>query len=245
MKALWQSFLDPERHRPYVAALADLLRRAAPGVEFDVVGMRPPDRHLCALTEVRCGIVALRNALWAERAGYDAIVVGHFQEPFLFEIRSSVGIPVVGLGTASCAATNGPIGLVTIDEVFAPWHEEQVRRLGIAGRVVGIRALGVEPDGFIAAMSPGAARDALLARVEEAAAPLVASGAEAVVPAGALPAVALQGIEEVAGVQLVNGPAVAARAAASARPTTSPPPPAEAVEEFLAATGGPLAEPVR
>src|SRR5262249_55221785 len=101
---LWQSFLDPDEHRPYVDALRAMLEAAAPGSEFDVAGTRPPDRHLHALTEVRCGIAALRNALWAERAGYDAIVIGHFQEPFLHEIRSSVSVPVVGLGEVSCAA---------------------------------------------------------------------------------------------------------------------------------------------
>ncbi len=244
MKALWQSFLDPARHRPYVDALAALVAHAAPEVDFDIVGIRPPDRHLCALTEVRCGVAALRNALWAEREGYDAVVIGHFQEPLLHETRASVSIPVVGLGEASCAATTGPIGLVTIDEVFVPWHEEQVRKLGVADRVVGIGALAIEPDAFLPAMQPGAARAGLLAAVEEVGARLVARGAETLVPAGALPAVALQDVE-VAGVPFLNGPAVAARAVATASRREGLPTPAAAVEEFLAATGGPLAEPVR
>jgi len=245
VKALWQSFLDPGEHRAYVRALTEVLSRAAPEIEFDVVGIRPPDRHLCALTEVRCGIAALRNALWAEDAGYGAIVIGHFQEPLVHEIRSSVGIPVIGLGEASCAAAAGKIGLLTIDEVFVPWHREQMRRLALEHRVVGIRALGIAPDAFMAAMRPGAAREKLLARAEAEAAELVADGAETIVPAGALPAVALQNVE-LAGVPFVNGPAAAARAtrAAGQRPAHAPPPDA-AVAEFLAATGGPLAEPVR
>jgi len=241
---LWQSFLDPDEHRPYVNALRAMLEASAPGAAFDVVGIRPPDRHLHALTEVRCGIVALRNALWAERAGYDAIVVGHFQEPFLHEIRSSVSLPVVGLGEASCAATSGPIGLVTIDEVFVSWHEEQVRKLGIGDRVVGIRSLGVAPAEFLDAMAPGEGRDRLLARAEAASEPLVAAGAQTIVPAGALPCVALPDAT-VAGVPFLNGVAVAARAVASAPTHAYTPPPPAAVEEFLAATGGSLAEPVR
>jgi Asp/Glu/hydantoin racemase len=245
VKVLWQSFLDPEDHRLYLDALRAQLARATPDVEYDVVGIRPPDRHLHALTEVRCGIAALRNALFADGAGYDALVVGHFQEPFLHEIRASVALPVVGLCEASLQAAPGRIGLVTIDEVFVDWHEEQVRRLGLGDRVVGVRALGVSPDGFMDAMAPGPARDRLHAAVEDAAAPLVAAGAEVVVPAGALPAVALPDAT-VCGVPFLNCVAAAARAVAAARPAEGfAPPPAAALEEFLAATGGPLAEPIR
>lgn len=245
MRVLWQTFLDPEDHRPYVDALRALLAREAPEAEFDVVGIRPPDRHLCALTEVRCGVAALRNALWAEREGYDAIVIGHFQEPFLHEIRSSVAIPVAGFGEASVEATEGAIGLVTIDEVFVPWHEEQVRRYGIAGRVVGVQALGIAPDDFMAAMTEGPGRDRLREHVEASVAPLVAAGAETIVSAGALTCVALQDAT-VAGVPYLNGVAVAARAALTHRRLDGfTPPPRAALDEFLAATGGPLAEPVR
>jgi allantoin racemase len=224
-----------------------MLSEAAPGVEFDIVGISPPDRHLHALTEVRCGIAALRNALYAERAGYDAIVIGHFQEPLLHELRACVRLPVIGFGEASLAAAHGRLGLVAIDEVFVPWHLEQVRRHGIEDRVVGVCSLETPPDGFMAAMTPGAGRARLLMRLEEAAAPLVAAGAETIVPAGALTPAALCGDGEiaVAGVPVLNGVAVTARAAAEARPRDDvSPPPAAAVEEFLAATGGELAEPV-
>jgi hypothetical protein len=47
------------------------------------------------------------------------------------------------------------------------------------------------------------------------------------------------------GVPLLNGVAVAARAAATAEPAAHGPPPDAALAEFLAATGGPLEEPVR
>jgi len=240
VRVLWQSFLDPADHRPYVDALRASLARAAPDVDFDVVGIRPPDRHLSALTEVRCGIAALRNALWAEREGYGAIVIGHFQEPLLHEIRSSVRVPVIGFGDASLAAAEGAIGLVTIDAVFVPWHKEQVRRHGLAERVVGIRALGVSPDEFMTAMSAGAARERLLERVEEEVRPLRAAGADTLVAAGALPCVALPDGP------FLDGVAICARAAAEpSRAEEFVPPPDAAVAEFLAATGGPLNEPVR
>jgi Asp/Glu/hydantoin racemase len=245
VKVLWQSFLDPDDHRPYLDALRVELARATPDVDYDVVGIRPPDRHLHALTEVRCGIAALRNALYADAAGYDAVVMGHFQEPFLHEIRASVGLPVVGLCEASLAVARGRIGLVTIDEVFVVWHEEQVRRLGFGHRVVGVRAIGVAPDGFMDAMTPGPARDRLRVEVEAAAAALVAAGAEVVVPAGALPAVALPDAT-VCGIPFLNCVAAAARAVTTTeRAKTFDPPPPAALEEFLAATGGPLTDPVR
>lgn len=245
MKVLWQSFLDPDDHRPYIAQLRAALARAAPNAEFDVVGMRPPDRHLHALTEVRCGLVALRNALYAERAGYDVFVVGHFQEPLLHELRASIGIPAVGFGEAALGAASGRLGLITIDDVFVPWHLEQVRRLGLSDRVTGVRAIGVDPDGFMAAMTDGPARARLRERTEIAAAPLVAAGAEAIVPAGVLLAVALPD-PMLAGVPFVDAVALTVQAAVSARPRAGfvPPPPA-AVEQFLEATGGPLVEPVR
>ncbi len=251
MTLLWQSFLDPDEHRPYLDALRALLARVAPGLEVDVVGIRPPDRHLHALTEVRCGIAALRNALWAEGEGYDGVVVGHFQEPLLDEIRASVGVPVVGLGesTLAEACERAPrIGLVTIDEVFVPWHREQVRRQGLEARVTGIGALGIGPDGFMDAMAAGAARDRVLARLDAVAEPLVADGAGVLVPAGALPAVALcaRGDITAAGVPFLNCVAVAAQAALGARmPESFSPPPAAAVAEFLAATGGALTRPAR
>lgn len=255
MTILWQSFLDPYEHEAYVELLEEVLCELGGGmVDFELVGIRPPDRHLHPLTELRCGLAALRNALYAEQNGYDAVVIGHFQEPCLFEITSTVGIPVVGLGEAALrhACTIGQrIGLVTIDDVFVPWHEDQVRRQGIADRVVGIRSLETAPGDFMAAMRPGPDRTRLLARLEEAVAPLLERGADVLVPAGALPAVALcaQGKLEIGGAQVIDVVAAAARQAISVagRPalgTNHDRVPAAAVEEFLAATGGPLTPPL-
>jgi Asp/Glu/hydantoin racemase len=245
VRALWQSFLDPDEHRPYFDAIGRHLGDV--GVDFEVVGMRPPDRHLHALTEVRGGVAALRNALWAEREGYDAVVIGHFQEPLLAEIQASVRLPVVGLGEAAFAATEGLLGLVTIDEVFVPWHEEQIRGYGAENRVIGIRALGIAPGGFMAAMGDNDARSKLAVELVECARPLVAAGAAAILPAGALTPVALAGTElDVDGAPVLDCVAIAAEAARAARPSEAfRERPAGAMEEFLEATGGPLAEPLR
>lgn len=43
----------------------------------------------------------LDNAVRAERAGFDAFVVGSFSEPFLTELRSAVDMPVVSVAEAA------------------------------------------------------------------------------------------------------------------------------------------------
>src|SRR5687768_13926449 len=98
-RILWQSFLDPNRHARYFVRLRERLAELAdPDVEFNVIGMSPPDHLFHRLTETRCGLKSIHNAIQAERDGYEAFVIGHFQEPNLDEARSLLDIPVVGFG---------------------------------------------------------------------------------------------------------------------------------------------------
>jgi Asp/Glu/hydantoin racemase len=191
----WQSFLDPDEHANYFIRLRERLAELAdPGVEFTVVGMTPPDSLFHRLTETRCGIRLIHNAIQAERDGYHAFVIGHFQEPNLEDARSVLDIPVVGFGESSLlfAATLGyKIGLITIDPVFVPWHESQVERLGLKRRVVGVTSMQITADEFMTAMMPGKGRDDVLRQFEEQSAPLLDAGAEVLVPAGALTAITL------------------------------------------------------
>jgi Asp/Glu/hydantoin racemase len=261
VRILWQSFLDPEdAHKPYV----DLVRRrlaeiADPGVTFDIVGILPPDRHIHRLTELRCGLVTLRNALAADRGGYDAIAISHFQEPLLGDIRSAVDIPVVSIGEASLlyACTLGQkIGLVTIDPAFVPWHEEQLLKHGLERRVVGVTAMQISPAEFMSALEPGAGLENVIRQFEEQAQPLLAAGAEVLIPAGALPSMALarQPNLTIGGARVLDIVAIGvawAEAAvklrrvtgveASRRSAFAKPSP-EALDDFIAETGGPLRE---
>jgi len=261
IRIFWQSFLDPdEAHKPYV----DLVRKrlaeiADPGVTFDIVGILPPDRYIHRLTELRCGLVTLRNAIAADRAGYDAVVISHFQEPLLGDIRSAVDIPVVSLGEISLlyACTIGQkIGLVTIDPAFVPWHEEQVAKHGLERRVVGVTAMRITPAEFMSAMEPGPGRDDLLRQFEEQARPLLDAGAEVLLPAGALPAMALATERNltIGGARVIDIVAVAVKYAEAAvklrritgtepsRRSTFVKPSPEALDDFIAETGGPLRE---
>lgn len=197
MRIWWQSFVDPGQNAPYLARLAEYLNEIAePGTIVDVRGTTPPDRHFGRLTEFRCAALAIDNALEAAEQGYDAYAMGHFQDPGLYEARSAVGIPVVGLGetTLHWAAQLGRnIALVSIDPVFERWHLEQADLYGLHGRVTRVTALGVVVEDFAAAFDGDETAYArMLARFRELAAPLVEDGADVVIPAGALPGLLLR-----------------------------------------------------
>jgi allantoin racemase len=191
MRIWYQSFVDPVEQAPYVDRLRDRLRRlAAPGVAIDVYGITPPDRFFHPLTEFRCADATIRNALAAEREGYDAFVIGHFQEPGLTECRGAVGMPVIGLGEATmlfACSIGRRFGLVTIDPVFVAWHEEQIVHHGLERRCAGVRAMTADLPRFIRAFTDAAEREAMRADFAAQVAPLVAGGADVLIAAGGLP----------------------------------------------------------
>ncbi len=248
----YQSFVHPVQQAPYVERLQALLSEVAgAGVRFEVHGLDPPDRSFHPLTEFRCASQVIGNALRAEKAGYDAFVLGHFQEPGLLEIRSSVDIPVVALGEANLLAALGMgqrIGLVTIDPVFIPWHDRQVRGHGFAERYVGTTALKMDLPRFMAAFTDQQVYAEVRAEFVAQVRPLVAAGAEVIIPAGGLPMLlfARERPFLIDGAPVLNGIAVAAKAAemalalkditkvfVSRRGSYAKAPP-ESIEEFLA-----------
>jgi hypothetical protein len=128
--------------------------------------------------------------LEAERAGYDAFVIGHFQEPGLTECRGAVDIPVVGLGEATmlfACSIGRRIGLVTIDPVFIPWHEEQVIRHGLSQRVAGVVAIKADLPRFMRAFTELAECAAVRADFVDQVRPLLSKGCDVLIPAGGLP----------------------------------------------------------
>ena len=196
MRIWWQSFVDPTQNAPYLDRMAAYLAEIADeGTMVDVRGMSPPDRDFGRLTEFRCAAMAIDNALEAAERGYDAYVMGHFQDPGLYEVRSAVVMPALGLGetTLHWAAQLGRnIALVSIDSVFERWHLEQADLYGLHGRVTHVTGLGVVVEDFAAAFAgePDAyAR--LLHSFTELVEPMVADGADVIVPAGALPGLLL------------------------------------------------------
>jgi hypothetical protein len=159
----------------------------------------------------------VRIATHAEREGCDAYVIGHFQDSGLFETRSAVGMPVLGLGETTMlhACTLGfRIGLITIDPYFIPWHLDQIQRYGLHQRVVGVqamRAFGVAD--YVRACTDDQALAEICDEFERAAQPLLDVGVDVLIPAGGLPAMALSRRPNltIAGAMVLNGVPVLAK----------------------------------
>jgi allantoin racemase len=250
----YQSFVDPIEQRPYILQLQERLTAfAAPHITYVVHGISPPDRHLSSLTEFRCAGQAIRNAIQAQQEGYDGYVIGHFQEPGLIESRSCLDIPVIGLGEASVlyACTLGrTFGLVTINPSFIPWHRDQIIRLGLTQRCVGVRAVETQVATYMEAFESDDAYRRVKDDYCRQSALLVEAGAEVIIPAGGLPmlllaretqfvvngAVVLNGIAAV--VTMAEAPLKFFRATgvAASRQGTFAKAPAEAIQEFLASS---------
>jgi len=163
----------------------------------------------------------IKNAVRAEQEGYSAIAISHFQDAGLAEVKSVVDIPVLGLGETSLlhACTLGrKLGLITINPVFIPWHEDQVIRYGLERRVVGVRAVNAKVSDFMNAFANADALAALTVLWEREVRALLEAGADVIVPAGGLPML-MFGTEQGAsfeGAPIVNGITVMAKAAEAA-----------------------------
>lgn len=247
----YQSFVHPVQQAPYISRLqAQLDSVAGPGIRFEVHGLDPPDHSFHPLTEFRCAAQVIGHALEAEKAGYDAFVIGHFQEPGLIEIRGSLDIPVIGLGEANLLAAlpmGYRVGLVTIDPIFIPWHDRQVRLHGLGERVVGTTALRMNLPAFMQAFSDEDAYATVRAQFVAQVKPLIEQGAEVIIPAGGLPMLlfARESPFIIDGAPVLNGIAVVAKATEMAlalrsitnvvvsRRSTYAKAPAAAIGEFL------------
>src|SRR2546430_9722819 len=175
-----------------MARLAAYLNEiAAPGTSVHVEGITPADRDFGRLSEFRCAIQAVDNGLAAEEHGFDAYVMGHFQDPGLYELRSGLDIPVIGAGESTLLAASQlgrRLGLVTLDAAFEVWHYEQADRYGLSGRVAHVTGMGCRPEDFSVAFAGDAvAKARMLTDFAACAQPLVDRGADVIIPAGVLP----------------------------------------------------------
>lgn len=181
----WQSFVDPVAQGPYICALEEYLAEiAGDGIRYEVVGISPGAAAMHPLTEWRCATTLIENAFRARRDGCAAFITGHFPDPAIVDVRSSLGIPVLGLGEASLitAATLARLsGIVTIHPILIPITETVISRLGLGDRIVGVTAMQLELDEIVAAFEDHRSVEPILARLEAAAAPLATAGAELIV----------------------------------------------------------------
>jgi Asp/Glu/hydantoin racemase len=190
MRIRYQSFIDPEEDPQYTSLLQSYLDSlAGPDVTYEVVGMVPPDKKLHRISEYRCGAHVIRGAVRARDDGFDAYAIGHFQDGGLGEARSAVDLPVTGLGEASLlfgCSLGRRIGLITINPLFIPWHEEQVAAYGLRERVGAVRTLQTTPSIYMDACTDDAALGQLLSDFKVEAARCAELGCDVVIPAGGL-----------------------------------------------------------
>jgi len=191
MKIWYQSFIDVEAQAPYFRRLRTYIDSIkSPSTTIDIHGVSPPDRYFHPITEFRGAAQTIRNALQARDEGYDAFVIGHFQEPGLQECRGAVDIPVIALGEATLhygCMLGRKIGLVTIDPIFIPYIEAQVFAHGLQQRVAGVTAIEADLDRFMRAFEDRQVQQEVLADFETLTRPLLDAGADVIIPAGGMP----------------------------------------------------------
>ena len=217
---IWaQGATDQVGHRNYLAELLPHMRACTdPGFELEFKTMTPSVTTVHALSEFRFSREVVRNAIQAEREGYDVFFMNHFQDVGLYDARASVKIPVLGLGEATLlhACTMGrKLGLLAINPAFIPTHNEQIYRYGLQQWIAGIRAINASISDYMEAFTSPAKKSELQAIFEREARGLIDGGADVIVPTGGIPMM-LFGKEpdaNVDGAPIVNGVTVVIKAA--------------------------------
>jgi allantoin racemase len=242
-KIWFQGATDRAHMAPYIAKVeAHLKSILDPEFSATFHTTTPPATTTHAITEFRIAANLIRNAVKAEQEGYAAMAITHFQDAGLMEVKSAVDIPVLGLGETTlfhACKLGRKLGLVTINPVFIPWHEEQVIRYGLQQRVVGVRAVDATVKDFIDAFADKAAYERLYPKWEKECRILLDAGADVIVPAGGLPMMLFSG--EIDGAPIVNGITVVAKTAemwvkmkaSVSRRSNFVKPPEKALREFL------------
>jgi allantoin racemase len=247
-KIWFQGATDRVHMAPYISKVEAHLRTILdPEFSATFHTTTPPATTTHAITEFRIARNLIRNAVEAERQGYAAMAITHFQDAGLMEVKSVTDIPVLGLGETTLfhACTLGrKLGLITINPVFIPWHEEQVIRYGLQQRVIGVRAVNATVKDFIDSFASEEALKKLRPLWERECRILLDAGADVIVPAGGLPMM-LFGGNDMDGAPVVNGITLIAKSAEMAiklrqlgasrvsRRSNLVKPPEKALTEFL------------
>jgi len=141
--------------------------------------------------------------------------------------------------------------LVTINPVFIPWHRDQIIRLGLGQRAVGVQAISTQVATYMQAFEEEKVYQQVKEEFRQQVLPLVEGGAEVIIPAGGLPMLLLAKLARennftIEGAIVLNGIAVVVAMAelalklyqltgvAVSRQGTFAKAPPEAIQEFLA-----------
>ncbi len=207
----YQSYVDEpngriywERLRRHLAAIVD------PGTTVEVHGITPHDSYAHPIVEFRCAREVICNAVKAEREGYDAFILGHFQDAGLYEARSVVDIPVLALGEASmlqACQLGQRSGIVTINPRYISWFHHQINKYGLERRVTGVHAMTFEPGQILKAYESEALAADVVRLFEEQGKPLVEAGCDVLIPGGGIPMLLFAAVSghNIAGAPVING----------------------------------------
>lgn len=217
---IWaQGATDQAGHRTYLARLLPHMQACvSPDFELEFHTITPSVTTVHALSEFRFSRQVIRNAIQADREGWDVFFMNHFQDVGLYEARAAASIPVLGLGETTMlhACTLGrKLGLLAINPSFIPTHADQVHRYGLQQRVAGIRAINANIPDYMAAFESPEKKAQLWEVFQREARRLLDDGADVIVPTGGIPMM-LFGAERganVDGAPIVNGVTVVVKAA--------------------------------
>jgi allantoin racemase len=247
----YQSYVDYANGKTYWDRLREHLKAFVdPGTEVDIKGITPHDSYAHSIVEMRCAREVICNAVRAEREGYDAFVIGHFQDAGLYEARSVVKIPVVALGEESMLYScqlGQRIGVVTINTRYIPWFHQQITKYGLERRVIGVHAMQFEPGQILKAYESQSLADDVAQLFAAQAKPLVAGGCDVLIPGGGIPMLLFSALRDhvVDGAPVINGIPIVVKMAELAvklrrltglgvsRVSGYIQPPAEIIEEFM------------
>lgn len=155
------------------------------------------------------GTAFLRNAVRAEREGYDAFIVGTYIEPYLRELHSAVDIPVISslesMLLVGCSIAH-TIALVTVNRALLWSLKISLERHRLTPRVGAMLVMEPELNEREVIELPSTP-DAYLGRFVETARRAVADHADAVIPAEGILAeiVAANGIARVDEAAVIDG----------------------------------------
>jgi allantoin racemase len=219
MKIWYQSAVEISGANAYREALKQHFGRIVdPGVEVDVFGVEPgtwaghqPSQLFGypAIFHAALGGAFLRNAVRAEKEGYDAFIIGTYIEPYLRELRSAVDIPVISSLEATLlvgCSTAHTIGIITLNRELL-WSLKislERHRLGDRVRPLLIMEPELNERQTIELLS---SPDAYLSQFTEIARRAVADNADAIIPGEGILAecVAANGITSVDGAVVLDG----------------------------------------
>ena len=213
---IWhQSFTVLSDLGAYDAALkAHFKRVARPDTEIVLHGMRPGtyrsnypghDIRFAALQHLHA-LQFFQAGMDAEQEGFDAYAISTLPDPALREIRSMLGIPVVGYGESAMLTScllGARFAVVVFIAELADLITENAKRYGLAERLAGVSDVGFRFDDVLRGF---AEPTPLIEQFRSAARSQISRGAEVIIPGEAPLCVLLagQGVSHVDGVPVLD-----------------------------------------